>query len=289
MNVPPFFVLRLPRYPVTHLLHATGQTSDAGYARTLLDGLLAIDTTLDAVRLASPSLYQAYTTACSQQLSLPPAVSLALWRYVFRSHTRATPFGLFAGIGLGVVSTESTLRLADQNWHLHTQLEAATIGVLRRQLSQSDDATDRVRYQLNSSIYSLGEEYRYSERVFMGSEAGINLTALAKANFLELLVERFVTSPTLTYADIGALFSAYSDHDVAELVHELVLMQFLITEMTLSITGPSPLDQLIDCLPLARAVTFAKPMIALQRQLRRGPLPVAEYAPINKQINTWLE
>ena len=158
MNVPPFFVLRLPRYPVTHLIHVISQTSEAGYARTLLDGLLAIDTTLDAVRLASPSLHQAYTIARSQQLPPPPAVSLALWRYVFRSHTRATPFGLFAGIGLGELSPESTLRLADQSWHRHTQLEAATVGVLRRQLSQSAATADRVRYQLNSSVYSLGEE-----------------------------------------------------------------------------------------------------------------------------------
>lgn len=288
MNVPPFFVLRLPRYSITHLVQAIQQPDGDDHERRLLDSLLAATSLLDAIKLASPSLYQAYRAATTQQVPLPPAVSLALWRYIVRSHTRATPFGLFSGVGLGRVAPQTALRLDDTGWVSHTQLDAATVGTLRQQLNQSPPETSRLRYQLNSSVYVVGDEYRYSERMLATGKEGINLTALARADFLESLVGYFMHSPELTYGEIRTLFPLYADEEVVELVNELVAMQFLMTERTLSIIGPPPLDQLIDCLDVASAKELRQPLVALRERLRGGPLPMADYSPVNKEISSWL-
>ena len=109
-----FFVLRTPSLPVCELekLNNTHQTED------VLNSWLENATTLEALYLASPSLVERLrqndmlisdNKIQSETGKKDRKLKQSLIKYMIRMCFRATPFGLFSGIGTGVISSQTKI------------------------------------------------------------------------------------------------------------------------------------------------------------------------------------
>src|SRR5919199_523926 len=157
-----FFVIRLPYKPISQLLTSLDRT-DSNSSLVLLKTILAEQWMGDAIFLASPSLHKTWQSIGDHALDQHPDVVNSLWRYVFRAYTRATPYGLFSGMGLGQIQSVSQLSFGDLSWYTVTRPDCTVLEVLARSVERNPHYQPQLRYSLNNSLSQVAGEYRFSE------------------------------------------------------------------------------------------------------------------------------
>ena len=125
-----FFVLRTPYLPF-HILsdlsaalaaptaepsaRTAALTGDRITIRERLRALVERPAVRDAIHVASPDLSRSIPVWLeSPDSDRGTAIERALYRYVTRMAARPTPFGLFAGTGVGAIGADTRLSLAPQ-------------------------------------------------------------------------------------------------------------------------------------------------------------------------------
>ena len=114
--------------------------------------------------LASPSLYQVLIAwLATPTTPPPPAARLALLKYSVRMATRATPFGLFAGIGIVRLAHRTELTRSPQDNRAAHRLDGYALVQLYERLSDEATLRARLRYQANNSLVYQSGDWHYSE------------------------------------------------------------------------------------------------------------------------------
>jgi thiopeptide-type bacteriocin biosynthesis protein len=260
-----FFVVRTPLLPVEDFL-AWGQElrapAEVGHPQRLSDALCSDRAALRA-RLRAiverPEVAEALFLGSSDlDASLPvwrqtPSgvrgrrVERALVRYVTRAATRPTPFGLFAGCSLGRVGQNTRIALAARPaYRRHSRLDMGFLAALVDRIGQEPKVRDQLRYQLNSSLYRAGGKIRYVEVRRDGAAHSHHLVAVTETPHLAAILERARGPATLTELT-SALIERGADSSAARrFVEQLVDRQVLVGELGLPLTGPEPLQPLVQ-------------------------------------------
>jgi hypothetical protein len=177
-----FFVLRTPLLP----FEVAESLSDALEARAALDDRDRLEAALDrdrarirarlralvsepaireAIFVASPDLDR----AIDRWIEEPGAargteVEGALFRYVLRMAARPTPFGLFAGCGVGAIGDTTALTVsARDGCRRHTRLDMDYLVQLADVLAREPALAPSVIYTPNSSLSRVAGRWRYVE------------------------------------------------------------------------------------------------------------------------------
>ncbi|MDQ3953015.1 MAG: lantibiotic dehydratase family protein, partial [Actinomycetota bacterium] len=171
-------------------------------------------------------------------------VERPLIRYFLRMCARPTPFGTFAGSGVGRLASETRLRVGPVSQNARrTRLDHLYLTALAHALE--DRFRRALTYRPNSSLYSTGGKLRYAEASFRGGRS-YSLVAVEPNEPVVAVLER---------ARDGASFDELArllvDEDVtyeegAEFVEELIASQLLESTLTPPITGPEAIAALID-------------------------------------------
>jgi thiopeptide-type bacteriocin biosynthesis protein len=211
--------------------------------------LLARPDVFDALSVASPALAgQVETWRQDPDGDHGRRVGLALTRYLCRMVGRATPFGLFAGCTVG--RTGQATRFHVGGIGRHTRLDMDYVVGLADTLSRDPALRPALRFTANTSLYRLGGRVRYLDVRREGKGWCHRRSSITLTDYLDAVLRR--AEPGATPAE---LVRALLDHDAeageaeaGEYVADLIEQQVLVPELTPTVTGPEPIDTLVETL-----------------------------------------
>ncbi|XXF79655.1 lantibiotic dehydratase [Myxococcaceae bacterium GXIMD 01537] len=282
-----FFVLRTPLLPLDELrawsqgLRAPGAlalphaaleealAADRALLRERLASVVARPEVREALFLASPSLDEHLPV----WLRAPDSehgrkLERTLVRYWERMAARATPFGLFAGGSVGTLDAHSRLSVrARAEYRRHTRLDMDYLDALTERLAREPVVRDALLYRPNSSLYRTAGRLRYAEAHLEARTRTYVLVSVEPTEYLEATLERARTG-----ARLATLAQALTDADpevsreeAEGYVGMLVDNQLLVPEFAPLVTGPEPVNELMERLePI--------PAMAEPRRTLRGVL-----------------
>lgn len=285
-------VVRTPLLPFDVITTWTA-CPDLAAARRYLDELVSSPAVAEALFVASPSL----TSSIERWRASPDSpsgqqIEHALVKYVARMAGRTTPFGLFSGVSTGRLGRETRIDLAPRaHYRRRTRLDNDYLFLLTTELTRIPDVQDRVTWRPSSSIYRIGGRLRYAAARLDGRERSYHLVAVEPTSYLDATLARAATGARLGELAAGLIADdpELSADEVRAYLGELIDAQLLVPDLGVHITGPEPLEGLLDQLATAelespRAVlTAARDALTAIDQGGIG-LPTARYTAIADQL-----
>ena len=224
----------------------------------------------EALYLASPSLHDD-----SQKLHLDEGLAAkkkdkvyhSLARYYARMSSRCTPFALFAGCGVVQWGEASRITRAGQPDRRHTRLDMYYLCALAQQLAGQPSVQARLRYFPNSSLYSMGEEIRYTEFRYENAELLHQISAVAASEPLQQALAHSRSGTTR----LALAHTMTDDHitlaEALDFVDELIEGQILMSELEPTVTGPEFLPHLLQVLARLQAEQPSEEIRAIEQIL----------------------
>lgn len=252
----PVVVLRTPAFPFTQQID-----------KNAIREQLKVSEFAEALYIASPSLYRQSEKWLRGKLKderEEQKLVLAIAKYIIRSRSRCTPFGLFAGSSTVTWGELDEVALGDKT--RHTRLTMSFLRELAQQLSKHELVYPHLYYYPNSSVYTIGDEVRYVEYSSEEGRRSYQISSVAGA-------EDILT--TLTACEDGLPYRKVVEHlttqnikksDAVSFVDALVQAQILVSELEPTVTGIDLLSLIIKVLRRIeeeQADQLLKPLIAL--------------------------
>jgi thiopeptide-type bacteriocin biosynthesis protein len=216
--------------------------------RARLHGVLSRPEIREALFVASPDLDSSFDVWVREPESQKgQKVERALTRYFLRMAGRATPFGLFAGVSVGMVGDETRLTIEQRSqYQRHTRLDMDYLFALVEALGRDPELRPVLVYHPNSSLYTAGGRLRYAESRLDGEARSYHLVAVEATDYLEATLTRARDGATQ-----GALAEALVEEDISleeaeAYIGELIASQILVPAIPLPVTGPEPVHPLIE-------------------------------------------
>lgn len=240
------YVLRTAVFPVsfyTSLLE--------NYSTSALIETVKIPFVTNAIRTASPELMKEFDkySANPQGYSKEKAVNLelSLLKYIARMSSRATPFGLFAGCSTGTIADETEIRLKEE-FTAHTQFDMQFWIALLQKIGHNKDFQKQVIYFPNSSLYQVGDFYRYLEYKYVDKKREHSISSVRKNPFLNTLLEHSKKGAKID--DLAGLIveSESEKEEAVAFIEELIDNQILISQIEATVTGSNEMDRVLKIL-----------------------------------------
>lgn len=207
----------------------------------------------EALFLASRDLYDAFQRIQNGNFDdMSVKTNRSLLKYYIRMSSRCTPFGLFAGCGIGKIDNEkdssSEIMLNDfTKYKSFTRIDTDYLVKLSQKLSSNQTISEKILFYPNNSLYKIGNYYRYVEAQYSDNKG--------KRYFLSEVPAIQYLRKILTAAKRGSLINdlinisledaSVSNNEKKDYIYQLIENQVLISELEVTVTGIAMLDQLI--------------------------------------------
>ncbi|GAB2769951.1 lantibiotic dehydratase [Rhabdobacter roseus] len=272
-----FFLLRRPLLPLETLRTFHAMQSPELAEQHLLT-LFSDPWLAEALFLASPGLYASFRglRTDGQPDKNRRQVLSALTHYLVRLCTRATPFGLFAGVATGTLSGRTVLEPAgSEAFRRYRRLDPAALHDLIRRLEAKPTIQAQLRFELNSSLTFGQGIYRYTERKYTHTGTLHTLTAVEPGPEVERAMRR--AQGGATARELGqALGPGLPPARARKLIRELIQAQLLESEWRFTVTGRDPFASLRAKLMTLKGAGSEKKLLNQVHQLLE-----ATQAPLN--------
>lgn len=240
------YVLRTAVFPVSFYTSLLENYSTSALIETVKTPLVT-----NAIRTASPELmkeFDKYSTN-PQGTSKEKAANLelSLLKYIARMSSRATPFGLFAGCSTGTIADETEIRLKEK-FTAHTQFDMQFWIALLQKIGQNKDFQKQVIYFPNSSLYQVGDFYRYVEYKYVDKRREHSISSVRKSPFLDSLLEHSKKGAKIDDL-VGLIIESEAEREEAiAFIEELIDNQILISHLEATVTGSKETDRVLKIL-----------------------------------------
>lgn len=196
----------------------------------------------EALFLASPKL--ARRARAFLDGADDPKIERPLIRYFLRMCTRPTPFGTFAGSGVGRLDEATRLVVGPVSQNARrTRLDHLYLTALA--LGLEDRFRRKLTYRVNSSLYAAGGKLRYAEASARGGRS-YSLVAVDPNEAVVAVLDRARDGATFDELAQTLVDDEITYDEAAEFVEELIASQLLESTLTPPITGPEAIAALID-------------------------------------------
>lgn len=288
-----FFVIRAPRSSLSHLRHVPTEPS------ALVDFLsswLANPSVQEALYLASPSLMERLPR-WQQKPNSKSAKKMtdALLKYFIRFNSRATPFGLFAGVALGQFADKTQLQCHNmQQDQRHTRLDIAYLAAIRAQLSEPSE-TEKwplLRYQANPTLQQQADKLHYIEPYFSNAEQQYRLSTLALDEYLAAMLQLADAEGDFSSLQHGfqQQYPEADDTNVQDYIQQLLSAGVLQVKLPLPLTSGAPDQAFVASLQSIGATNSAdilqQALFQLQHMDRQASNPIKQYQDIYHSLQT---
>lgn len=165
-------------------------------------------------------------------------VVFTLLKYLLRMGARATPFGFFSGLAVGTISESTEILLNRPEEHKAiTRLDMDFLSSLSQSLENDTEVRPFLRYYPNTSLYRVGEEFRYIEHQYSGTLRRHYTSSVDFSDFLNSLLE--ASKKGLTILELAELIvePEISLEAATDFIHELIDNQVLISSIAPSVSG----------------------------------------------------
>jgi thiopeptide-type bacteriocin biosynthesis protein len=284
-----FFVLRTPLLPFEEFLNlsqtlalpdalrnggdlAQAAAADRKLIRTRLQELAKRPEIREALWLASPEFFESLSTWWDKPESEKgQKLEQSLYRYVARMISRATPFGLFAACATGQIGSETRLEIGARNTYWRrSRLDMEYLCNLAEKIVSDPALRNQVRFRPNTSLYLAAGRHHHAQSYYQEKVRLYRLVATEPTPYLAATLERAAAGATPR-----ALACALVEDDPeiaieeAELyVGQLIESQLLVADLAPPITGPEPIDDMIQQLDQAEASSLAESLTSISTCLK---------------------
>jgi len=261
------FVFRTPLLPVNSFFQEISKLEkDESYWKQFLQNPLL----QEAIFLASPVLLDEIGKFLSGNLTKEKEIEKlknAIFRYFSRMTSRCTPFGLFAGVSIGKFDDEMTkaeeqktltvLRsygLTVSNFRRYTRLDMHFLCALAQDFGKKEEIRRNVKYYPNSSLYRLGNSFRYVEYFYKNSKRVHQISSVDFSEYLEAILDAAQNGLYLAELVFLVLQMLQEEENISateagNYIKELIENQILVSDLEPEITGKDFLEQLLKVMP----------------------------------------
>jgi thiopeptide-type bacteriocin biosynthesis protein len=267
---PSFFFVRLPRQPISQLLGKLNQTHwPTNSTQELLRTFLVQPGVEEALYLASASLFSEWQTFCQNpKATLKANVESGLWKYIFRLHSRSTPFGLFSGVGQGKIETQTRVDFGESPWQPISQSDSTILVLLCQFLQTRPAIRKQLRYRLNNSLYNVGGSIRFSERQGYPNQTDIDLVEVECLDALRTIIQEVQDQPDQYINQIIATLGLPTDQESQQFIDQLINAQLLNSQLNLPVTGQTMTENLLAILAdIPEASTYYSQLVSIHELL----------------------
>lgn len=205
----------------------------------------------EAIRLASPELYYQILKWEKGELKAPKLVEklkLSILKYYTRMSTRCTPFGLFAACSHGSFKNNSknTFPIIDNNINRITKFDNTFLTLLLNELLKIDLIRDHLLFYPNTSLYRIGNHYRYVEYKTENSKRKYSLEGFQYDDAIENILIKFKNGEKISKVAYELADNVNSLEETKEFINILISNQILISELEINLTGKDSFLVILD-------------------------------------------
>lgn len=201
----------------------------------------------ESIYLSSPSLYNEYLKFIKGSIvseKQKERIFFSLYKYYIRIQTRCTPFGLFAGCGIGEWGTKS--RITTNEYYRYSRLDSTVLQEILNFLAKDSLFCSHLKYYPNNSIYSIGDKLRYIESKTIGEKLHYQISSVSNNIYLSRIINFSAKGVTISELTNFLLNENVSQIEAEFYIQELIKEQILIIEIEPRITGNNSLDELLE-------------------------------------------
>ncbi|HLY92033.1 MAG TPA: lantibiotic dehydratase [Candidatus Angelobacter sp.] len=303
-----FFLLRTPLFPFEEFLKLCppADADDRASSRARLREWAAHPQVQAALWLASPEFLEAISWWWKDPESAKgQKLERSLYRYLARMTARATPFGLFAGCSLGsIVESESgdhnagdvtCLQLAPRSeYRLHSRLDMEYMCALAEAIAADRAARARLSFHPNTTLHLVAGNYHHTQSYVNPRSANerarlFQLVATGYTPCLEATLRRALDGATAHWLVLRLIEDdpTLPLEEVEVYVDRLIESQLLVADLNPAVTGPEPLDDMIQQLEQAGLKAPAQALRAIRECLRtaaEGGVHLNNYKKITEAV-----
>jgi hypothetical protein len=251
------FIVRTPIYSIDFYRNLTkGVSIESDAIKEILNNTQVNE----ALFLASPELYSEIQKWMKQEdypIDKEKKIKLSVLKYLIRMSTRSTPFGLFAACGSGKLTDETKISLNsnfDCNNHIDkkngfyrkTRFDMQFLTNLSSKLKANLNVQNQLFFYPNTTLYQLGDFYRYVEYVLHQNKRKYSLVALKRTDYLDLTLQKAVIGAKKKELSSILVSGEISETEAMEFIEELISNQILVSELEPTLTGSSYLNPLSE-------------------------------------------
>ncbi|REA58202.1 hypothetical protein DSL64_21580 [Dyadobacter luteus] len=197
----------------------------------------------------------------------------SLYKFLIRASSRPIPFGLFAGYF--IMETADTTQVSFQRQYpaiRHNQLDVAALEAIKEKLLEYTDVRKALHFYPSSSLYRVGNYYRYMKRVKDEEHTSFVLKQAAYHPVLEKLLNEVKGGMRLSALSGLVQAENFSDQESRAYIASLIQAQMLVSSMEISVIGEKDyLSRLADRLTeLKVAEKLTEKIRGIQIQLREN-------------------
>lgn len=233
-------VIRKPLYAYNILFSNNGETRSL---KELVIQFLNDPIFLESIYWTSQDLYEQIQRYKNNDLGSKKTDRLfkSLQKYIIRSATRCTPYGIFAGCSIVDIGSENLD--ANEETYRKARIDMNLLFQLVKIISKKDQFIDKVSYQLNNSTYRSGKTYRFVETLWKQGKVEYQTASIERTYLLDTLVENVEQRGRINMNEIFNMIGTDVEYeDKKSFFYDLLESQILISELFAALTEPSPLD-----------------------------------------------
>lgn len=239
------FCIRTPLFPLEYFVQLTGspRIEDSELLKQLDNNLIS-----EAIYLASPEFYHQLTRWKMGRVKDEKKIKRfrnTLLKYLVRMSTRCTPFGLFASVGSGTFCAKTNIKPpSNTDLQKKSHFDMQFLMALANYLKTKSEIREVLRFHSNTSIYKIGDRYRYVEYQYNNKARIYSIESVSFSKELDIILTNSKDGNTINQL-VGVLEKINIDKEEAKsFVNELIENQILVSELEPSITGADYLDVL---------------------------------------------
>ena len=206
---------------------------------------------LEALYLSTPAFYEEH----QKQLVKPATekkekkkLEISLYKYESRATHRCTPFGLFAGLSIGEWGDENDITFdANLNQTLcrKTRLDMNVLCALGQELAKQSFVKPYLKFVPNSSIYLIGDSYRYIEYYYQNGRRFHRINRIDFTDYLARVLDKAKAGLTHQQLILLLVGNEVSEEEAGDFIDELITSQILINQLEPTVTGSDYFDSLL--------------------------------------------
>lgn len=206
----------------------------------------------ESLYLSSPELYTQLLKWDDGSMDEPRKIErlqFSLLKYLTRISTRCTPFGLFASCTLGSFENKTNIQLSPiSEYKRKTRFDMVYLSILSQNLVKEARVRDHLKFYPNSSMYKVGNQYRYVEYSLNKNSREYSLEGFANSSYLEKILETAKRGKTIV--ELSSIIEVENKEiafqDAYDFVEVLISNQILVSELDLTITGKDYFKKLLN-------------------------------------------
>jgi thiopeptide-type bacteriocin biosynthesis protein len=243
------FIYRIPNLAID--LYHDSENHDS--IEQFLRAVLQRDQVKEAILIASPEFSKEVDRFLKNEMDSADARKMkpfyySALKYINRMCSRCTPFGTFAGCGIGTISANPTeiTPLKENHFKKHIHWDSGFLLSVTEQLMARPEVRPYLNYARNNSVYGLGDSLRYVEYYYNLKGNRIHTLSSFKLNpYLEkisMVSEKSTPFETLAKSIIDDDIDL---DDATDFINELIDSKFLLSELEPVIVGEMYDDQVL--------------------------------------------